>query len=185
MARSGALRLGLALLALVAVGALLQKGSQVLARAGLVPVPQHYVALSLPHPDDLPAHLGSGRRLVFSFDVANYMGSEVDQLWQVSAVTAVSPHRVGPDGVSPDGVSPDGVSTVRLLRQGTVAVPAGATRGVNLSMNIPPGISPVEIEVSLPGRHLAPVSFHLSTVPAAGNTRKLASRPDRPASKQR
>ena len=185
MARSGALRLGLALLALVAVGALLQKGAQVLARAGLVPVPQHYVALSLPHPDDLPAHLGSGRRLAFSFDVANYMGSEVDQLWQVSAVTAASPDRLSPDRVSPDRVSPDRASTVRLLRQGTVAVPAGATRGVNLSIDIPPGISPVEIEVSLPGRHLAPVSFHLSTVPAAGNARKFASRPGRPASKQR
>jgi hypothetical protein len=143
--RTGALRIALALLAVIAVGALLQRGSQLLARAGLVPVDQHYVALALPHPTALPAHADHHRPLVFSFDVANHMGSPIDQHWRASGVTAA-------------GVA-------RLLRTGTVAVPAGVTRLVNVSITLPAGFSPSRIEVSLPGRQLAPVFFHLTAIP--------------------
>ncbi len=157
--RSGALRLGSAVLAVVAVGAVLQFGSPLWRRAGLVPVAQRFVALSLPHPRDLPAHLGPGRRLVFNFDVANYTGAAIEQPWRASAV--------GTD------------HNAFVLRSGTVAVPAGGTRSVTVSVRVPRHVSPALVEVGLPGRHLAPVEFHLAPVPsgAAPGTSTQAATP--------
>lgn len=160
--RSGALRLGSAVLAVVALGSVLQFGSPLWRRAGLVPVAQRFVALSFPHPRDLPAHLGPGRRLVFSFDVANYTGAAIVQPWRASAV--------GTDGGT------------FLIRSGTVAVPAGGTRSVKVSVRAPRHISPALVEVGLPGRHLAPVEFHLTPVPsrapvASTSTRAHAASP--------
>ena len=143
--RSGRLRIGMAVVAVLVVGAVLQAGSPLLRRAGLVTVPQRYVALYFSHPTDLPSHLGPGHHLSFGFGVSNYTGSAIKQRWRVSAVTVSG--------------------KARLLRTGTLAVPAGSARTVGVSVSLPAGVVPARVEVSLPSRHLAPVEFHLRPVP--------------------
>lgn len=151
--RSGALRVALVVAAILAVGACLQVGSPWLRRAGLVPEHKPYVALSLPHPTNLPAHLGAGGRLVFTFAVTNYTGSAIEQTWEASAVSTGR--------------------AAHSFRAGEVAVPAGRSRSVTVHATLATHAAPVEIEVSLPGRDLAPVEFHLGAVDAP---RKAGSR---------
>jgi hypothetical protein len=135
----------MAVAGVLVVGAVLQAGSPLLRRAGLVTVPQRYVALYFAHPTDLPSHLSPGRRLSFGFGVSNYTGSAIEQRWRASAIIASG--------------------KARLLSAGTLAVPAGGARTVGVSVAMPAGVVPTGVEVSLPGRHLAPVEFHLSPVP--------------------
>jgi hypothetical protein len=135
----------MAVAGVLVVGAVLQASSPLLRRAGLVTVPQRYVALYFAHPTDLPSHLSPGRRLSFGFGVSNYTGSAIEQRWRASAIIASG--------------------KARLLSAGTLAVPAGGARTVGVSVAMPAGVVPTGVEVSLPGRHLAPVEFHLSPVP--------------------
>jgi len=138
-------RLGVAVAAISIVGAALQAAAPVLRSAGLAPAARPYVALWFPHPSVLPAHLGPGGRLAFSFEVGNYTGSAVKQRWVVTAL--------------------DGRGRARAVRSGWTGVPAGGESRVPVSMTLPQGVA--QVEVALPGRHLSPIEFHLANPPHA------------------
>jgi len=137
---------GLVILILV-VGTVLQVAAQPLGKAGLVAVPQRFVAFSLVRPTALPYRLTAGSPLRFDFEIDNETGAAITQVWEITAVGS-------------------GGSTA-VIEQGTERVGAGATRTVNVSAFVPERLRLSTVNISLPGRHLAPLEFHITATSRA------------------
>jgi hypothetical protein len=137
---------GLVILILV-VGTVLQVAAQPLGKAGLIAVPQRFVALSFVRPTALPYRLAPGSPLRFDFEIANEAGAAITQAWEVTAVGS-------------------GGSTA-VIEGGTERVGAGATATVDVSAFVPERLRLSAVDVSLPGRHLAPLEFHITATSRA------------------
>jgi hypothetical protein len=148
--RRGAYRLAGLIGAVVVVGALLQGGTPLLSRAGVVAVPQHFVALYFAKPKSLPARARPGGEISFEFRVANATAGTIGQPWTVSATLAGS--------------------TV-VLDRGTVRIRPASTAAVAVSAPLPKYLraGTGEVTVALPGRDLAPLEFHVRVVGSAAS----------------
>jgi hypothetical protein len=149
--RLAATRLALGLLAVAATGLLVQAGSPLLRSVGLAPVSQRYVALWFASPAQLPKSPGARGRLEFRFVVGDYTGSAIKQPWVVSAL--------------------DKRGRSRLVLRGWAYVANGRAATVPVSMVVPPRDKVAQIEVSLPGRRLSPIEFHLEAASGTGGAK--------------
>jgi hypothetical protein len=127
----------------IAVGTVLQAAGRQLGRAGLVPVPQGYVALSFLRPAALPTHAARGSRIAFDFQLANDTRATITQPWQVTVISKAG--------------------SAVVVDRGAQRVPAQATATVGVSTAVPKDLTATAVDVALPGRHLAPLEFHVNS----------------------
>jgi hypothetical protein len=134
-------RIAFVLTGLVLIGIVLQAAATPLAKLGLVPVPQRYIALDFPNPTALPTLATAGAALRFRFQLTNPMPRPIAQPWQVVLV--------GADGHT------------MIIATGTAHACPRCTETIAVAPVMPSTIEATTVEVKAPSVGVGPLLFHI------------------------
>jgi hypothetical protein len=157
------------LLAIVVLGVALQGGGAALRAAGIVAVPQQYVALAIIHPRALPAKVVPGAAIRFRFSVSSTHESVVRQRWVVR-VAALPPAEAATQGAGQTATQSAGQTAIpgtgQVIARGAVSVNPGSTVTVPVAVVMPASGAGIIVTISAPGQGLAPLRFRVATAVA-------------------